>query len=159
PAIMRWPGKVPAGKTSEAITSVLDIFPTLCAAAGITEKELLAMREPPANDRGIDLLPVVNGNLAGTDRPIFFEFHFPQRGVEPSLPLAVRKGKWKLFADHAFSAFQLYDLDRDIGEQQDVAGENEPVMRELKSHLQRWWAQFAGKVDLNAPRKNVPVPS
>jgi arylsulfatase A-like enzyme len=159
PAIMRWPGKVPAGKSSEAITSVLDIFPTLCAAAGISEKELQAMRDPPASDRGIDLLPVVNGNLGGTDRAIFFEFHFPQRGVESSLPMAVRRGKWKLFANHAFTAVQLYDLDRDLGERKDVAAENEAMMRELKAQLQRWWAQFTGKVDLNAPRTSVPVPS
>ncbi len=47
PAIVRWPGKVPAGKIENGIVSGLDWFPTLVAAAGdpnITE-ELKAGKE------------------------------------------------------------------------------------------------------------------
>ena len=34
PAIIRWPGKVPAGKVENGIISGLDWFPTFLAAAG-----------------------------------------------------------------------------------------------------------------------------
>jgi N-acetylgalactosamine-6-sulfatase len=153
PALLRWPGKVPAGKTSEVVTGILDIFPTLCAAATLPRPAGLKL------DGGLDLLPIANGSTKGTDRPLFFEFHFPQRGAAPSLPMAVRRGAWKLFADHDFSAVALYNLEEDIGEQNDLAAANPRRVQALKSDLQRWWTQFADKVDLNPPRKPVPVPT
>lgn len=152
PAIVRFPRRVPAGQVSKAMASVLDLFPTICAAAGV---------EIPAGlklDGGINLLPVLNGKSAA-ERALFFEFHFPQRGVVASLPLAVRKGRWKLFADHQFNSIELYDLEADIGEGRNVAAQHPAIARGLKTELRQWWGQFAGKVDLNAPRTRVEAPT
>ena len=146
PGILCWPGRVPAGRTSPALGSVLDVLPTACAAAGV--------RVPADVDGGIDLVRVANGER--TDRTLFFEFHFPQRGVEPSLPMAVRRGKWKLFADHDFRSVQLYDLEADVGEVRDVAPQKPEVASTLRLDLQRWWRQFP--IELPPKTTHVPTP-
>jgi arylsulfatase A-like enzyme len=104
PGILCWPGKVPAGKTSNAVASFLDVFPTFCAAAGAAIPQGLAL------DGGMDLVRIAKGDLDTTNRSLFFEFHFPQRGVASSLPIAVRRGKWKLFSNFKFDTFELYDM-------------------------------------------------
>ncbi len=153
PGIVRWPGRVPAGQTSDVVASVLDIFPTLCAAAGVTIPAEAKL------DGGIDLLPVINGKGGLAERALYFEFHGEQRGVAASLPMAVRKGKWKLFANHDFSRIELYDLTADIGEQNNVAARQPAIVRKLKAQLRQWWGQFADKVDLKARPTFVPTPT
>lgn len=145
PGIVAWPGRIPAGRASGAIASVLDVLPTACAAAGVPL--------PPDLDGGADLVRLANGG--NLDRALFFEFHFPQRGVEPSLPMAVRRGKWKLFAAHDFSAVQLYDLESDIGEVHDVARQNPRVVSQLQPELERWWEGL--RIEL--PPKTTRVPT
>ncbi|XP_060644094.2 N-acetylgalactosamine-6-sulfatase [Anolis sagrei] len=79
PAIAWWPGHIPAGQVSHQLGSVMDLFATSLALAGL----------PPPSDReidGIDLSPVVlQGKLI--DRPIFY-----YRGNEM---MAVRIGLYK----------------------------------------------------------------
>ncbi|MCI0718052.1 MAG: sulfatase-like hydrolase/transferase [Acidobacteria bacterium] len=153
PMILRWPGKIPSAWTSDAITSVLDIFPTLCVAAGVS------IPKEPGLDDGQDLVSIIQGKTSTSERPLFFEFHFPQRGVASSLPMAVRKGKWKLFADHEFKQVELYDLESDVGEQLNVASQRPDEVRELKTILRHWWKQFRDQTNLKPTRQRMPVPS
>lgn len=153
PGILYWPGKAPAGKVSDEPAGILDVFPTFCAAAGVPVPEGVTL------DGGVDLVALANRKLSTQARPLFFEFHFPQRGDVPSLPMAVRKGRWKLFARHDLSAVELYDLETDIGEQNDLAGQRPEVVRPLREELRRWWAQFADKVDLALKPTRVETPS
>lgn len=153
PAILVWPGRVPAGQVSDAPSITLDLFPTFCSAAGVT---------PPASlrlDSRTDLVGLASGQVKPAERSLFFEFHMPQRGVAPSLPMAVRRGRWKLFSDHEFQRRELYDLQTDPGESSDVAAKNPQVAARLLAELKRWWAQF-GNVDLSttSPRIETPPP-
>nr|XP_056718528.1 N-acetylgalactosamine-6-sulfatase [Euleptes europaea] len=79
PAIAWWPGHIPAGQVSHQLASVMDLFTTGLALAGL---------QPPSDRQidGIDLLPVIlQGELI--DRPIFY-----YRGNEM---MAVRIGLYK----------------------------------------------------------------
>lgn len=154
PAIVRWPGRLPADNSCGAIASVLDLFPTLCAAAGAAIPAGLQL------DGGIDVLRAM-GSRQDESRALFFEFHYKQRGVATSLPMAVRKGRWKLFSNFDFTAVELYDLQNDIGEKSDVAKRHEPVVRDLKSELQHWYARFSAQInaDLRSPRQPGTIPS
>ncbi|MGH9657528.1 MAG: sulfatase-like hydrolase/transferase [Bryobacteraceae bacterium] len=145
PGILAWPGRVPAGRVSNALASILDIFPTFT--------------EVPAEvklDGGVDLVALANGRVP--DRALFFEFHAPQRGVEASLPMAARRGKWKLFATHSLDRVELYDLEADLGERDNVAARNPKVVADLKAELAGWWSQFAAQVELPEKRTPVPIP-
>jgi arylsulfatase A-like enzyme len=138
PGILRWPGVVPANLVTRTIAGTLDLFPTFAAAAGA--------RIPNAGelDGGTDLVRALRRKDELATRPLFFEFRFPQqRGVIPqSLPMAVRKGRWKLFTSEDFQKVALYDLDTDAGEENDIAPARAAVVAELKPLLVKWRAGF-----------------
>ncbi len=86
PCIMRWPGKIEAGSTSDFVCSSLDLFPTFCSLAGIA-----------ADDSRLDgrnLSSVMIEGIGWSDRMLFWEL-----GVHAELGRnpwsAVRSGDWK----------------------------------------------------------------
>jgi arylsulfatase A-like enzyme len=131
PGIVRWPGQVPAGRTSDAIVSTLDVLPTLAALAGVQE-------EVP-RDRKIDGVDQ-RGLFCGTDetgkRNQFL--YYDQNELQ-----AVRVGPWKLRLaglkrlrnwpelDRGTQEAELYHLGRDIGEKQNVASDHPEVVQRL----------------------------
>lgn len=153
PGILHWPGHVPEGHTCPTPASMLDVFPTFVQAAAANAPSEWKI------DGGLNLVAAANAKAQTEERAIFFEFHFGQRGVEPSLPMAVRKGKWKLFSDHKYERVQLYDLSRDIGEQNNVAERNQEVTRQLLAELKAWWRDVGAGVDLDRKSIRVETPS
>ena len=81
PFIARWPGKIPAGKTSDALGVTMDVFATVLAAAGAK------MPDDRVLD-GHDLLPVLT---AGAKSPHDFVF-----GQQNSKLAFIRDARWKL---------------------------------------------------------------
>uniref|UniRef100_A0A8C3W7Y3 Arylsulfatase F n=1 Tax=Catagonus wagneri TaxID=51154 RepID=A0A8C3W7Y3_9CETA len=67
PGLMRWPGRLPAGKVIEEPTSLMDIFPTLAAVSGATVPQ----------DRIIDgrnLLPLLQGDVQRSEHEFLFHY-------------------------------------------------------------------------------------
>ncbi len=123
PFILRWPGRVGAGKVYRKPIVSRDILPTFLSAAGVSHT---------AAFDGVNLLPFLNG--AGTPHESLF-----WRGGNGR---AARKGKWKLveFGDR-FS--QLCDLDADIGERNDVSAKHPEVAKDLRAAWKQWSDQMA----------------
>jgi arylsulfatase A len=89
PCIMRWPGKIPAGKTCREMAWSMDLLPTIARLAGTNA---------PA-DRiidGKDIWPLMSGR-PGAKTPHEAYYYFWDRGLE-----AVRSGKWKLHLVHEY---------------------------------------------------------
>lgn len=146
PAVMQWPGKIPAGIVSKADAAHFDVFATILDAASLPL--------PPKNGaysvHGVSLLPhaLSKGETALPDRYLFWDL-YGQCGA--------LHGKWKLvgeignhhgkFANAVHEAertrFQLYDLDQDLGEQHDVAIQNPAIYFDLKKRHLDWLRQFA----------------
>ncbi len=86
PCIMRWPGKIEAGSTSDVVCSSLDLFPTFCSLAGIASNDLRL--------DGRNLSSVMIEGTGWSDRMLFWEL-----GVHAELERnpwsAVRSGDWK----------------------------------------------------------------
>ena len=135
PAMIRWPGHIPAGRVSDQLVSALDVLPTISAAVG----------SPLPDDRkydGYDLLPMLSGKTDESPRRQFAYYN--------GLTLeAVRKEQWKLHLPRkhanrvywAHSRFDPYrDLDHfvlnnladDIAEKTDLAKQHAQKMAELK---------------------------
>ena len=125
PCIVRWPGRVPAGRDSDAIFSSIDFLPTFASLAGF---------EVP-DDRRIDGIDQV-GLLLGQRETGREHFYFHDAGV--------RQGRWKyLKADAHFHGYaveddrkkteELYDLEADLGEQSNLAAKFPEKVAELKS--------------------------
>ncbi len=118
PALAWWPGEIPPGSSSGEITSTMDFLPTFAALA---EAELPAGRKID----GGNIAPILRG-MAGARTP--YEKFFYYRGMALR---AVRSGDWKLHASG-----ELYNLDRDIGEQEDVSAANLDVVKRLEAYLE-----------------------
>jgi arylsulfatase A-like enzyme len=124
PAIMRWPGRIPAGRVSSQVGIVMDVTATLVAAAGVTVPA-------EAKLEGINLLPVIEGRQAPVERTLYFRNTTGGRQQR-----AVRKGNWKLLVDGP-NTF-LFDLSKDIGERNDLASSRQAIARELRPLLAAW---------------------
>lgn len=113
PMIARWPGVVVPGSRSEEPVSTIDFLPTFGAAAG----EPLPPRQ---TIDGKSLLPVLRGG--GLERDTLF-WHYPADSANwaERAAGAVRQGKYKLVEPYADGKLELFDLEEDIGEQNNLA--------------------------------------
>ncbi len=128
PCIVRWPGKVPGGTVSDAIFATIDFMPTFANLAGF---------EVP-DDRlidGADQTELLLGRSKGGARDTF-----------AYLDNAVRQGRWKyLRAEHKVPNYardrerklveELYDLEADIGERNNLAARYPEKVKELRKLL------------------------
>ena len=123
PLMVRWPGRIQPGSTSDAIVGPIDLYPTILDATGSSH---------PAGHLvdGRSLLPVLE--QTGTlDRQAYFTW-FPH--LIPAV--SVRQGPWKLirrFESHPQypDLFELYDLDVDLGETTNLASQMSDKVKEL----------------------------
>jgi arylsulfatase A-like enzyme len=122
PYFVQWPAKLPASKIFQPMVSVLDITPTVLAAAGVTTAN------NPAFD-GVDLVPYLTGkNTAAPHETLFWRYG----------PLwAIREGNYKLLKVRDDPA-QLFDLANDIGENRDLSAARLEIVDRLKSHYDNW---------------------
>jgi len=81
PAMVRWPGRIPAGTVSTAIMSHQDWLPTFCAMAGAPDTTTKLLRGAPAGNKsfkvhldGYDFLPYLTGQTKASPRESFFYF-------------------------------------------------------------------------------------
>jgi len=139
--IMRWPAKIPAGKTCDELTATIDILPTVAQIVGV---------ELP-QDRIIDgrsILPLMTAQ-AGAKTP--HEAYYYYYGTQLQ---AIRSGKWKLHFPHGYRTMagrpggtggkpskysqdkiglELFDLDSDIGETTNLAEKHPDVVTRLQA--------------------------
>lgn len=125
PMIAYWPETIKLGRRSDHISAFWDFLPTACELAGI---------EAPENIDGISFLPELLGKEQPEHKAMYWEFK-SQGGKQ-----AVRKGKWKLIKldvlDPDKSHFELYDLETDRAEQNDVSEKFPDVLAELKNLME-----------------------
>ena len=148
PLIVRWPGKVKPGSTSDAMVSLTDVMAT-CAAV-VDAKLPTAAAEDSYN-----FLPVLLGTQG--DQPV--REYLLQQTI--SLALSIRRGPWK-YLDHQGSGgnnytrgklrqyalpntdpdapAQLYNLDNDPGERVNLYSKHPEIVKELKAKLEEYKA-------------------
>ncbi len=117
--VIRWPGKVPAGRDNDELMTAMDLLPTFAKLAGA---------ELPA-DRiidGKDIWPTLIGDAESPHEAFFYHGGNSLR--------AVRSGKWKLHWNKG-EPTQLYDLETDIGEKKNVIKQHPDVAERLLGHL------------------------
>lgn len=160
PCLMRWPGKIPAGRVCHEPAMTIDIFPTV---ARLTGAEL-----PNHQIDGSDIWPLLTGDgeaeASAKRKPYFFYWNNELH--------AVRLGPWKLHFPHPYRSLdkpgaggvpgnyvqkqtelELYELDHDIGEQTNVAADHPEIVKQL-SEL----ADAMRQTDLGDSLQNLPGP-
>jgi arylsulfatase A-like enzyme len=127
PLIVRWPGVTVPGTVTDEPAIGPDFYPTLAGAAGV---------EIPAGQvvDGKDLRPLLAGGML-EKRDLLW--HYPHYRSEKIPPYSiVRSGKWKLLKRYgAMQEFELYDLQEDLSEEQDLAGSMPEKVAELNRIL------------------------
>ena len=124
PLIMRWPARLPAGKTSPQVAATMDLPASILAATGTTA---------PAGYRpdGIDILPMLRGDTPVRDRDVFWRINGAARQQR-----AVRSGQWKLLVDG--NQVLLFDLANDPGERNDLAARQAEKVATLRRLYLVW---------------------
>ncbi|MHC4632108.1 MAG: sulfatase/phosphatase domain-containing protein, partial [Planctomycetota bacterium] len=122
PMIVRWPGKVPAGKTSGAAWYFADVMPTLTELAGV---------KPPDNIDGISVLPALLGRKQATDDR-FLYWESPSK----NLAQAVRWRNYKAVRFAQDRSLELYDLAKDVAETNDIAAQHPGVIARIERYLE-----------------------
>jgi arylsulfatase A len=148
PCIMRWPGKIPAGTTCDAMIMTIDLLPTI---AGLVEAGL-----PPHPIDGRDVWPLLAGKPGATNPHDAYLFYYEQNQLQA---VASGDGHWKLQLPHSYSSLagrpgghggvpakyqqikilqpELYDLASDPGETTDVASRRPEVVKQLLEVAER----------------------
>ena len=124
PAIVRWPGVVPAGRTTEQAAVTMDWTATLLAAGG-------AAADPGYPLDGEDLLPVCRGARPEYDRTLFW------RTIARD---AARAGKWKYVKDSGRE--YLFDLATDPGEKTDLRALHPREFDRIRQQFADWNARM-----------------
>jgi arylsulfatase A-like enzyme len=145
PAMMAWPGVIPAGSVSNGLASAIDVLPTI---AEVTAADL-----PERKIDGVSLLPLLKDPYGESPRDTFL-YYYRRNNLE-----AVRLGNWKLVLPHwgrTYEGFNpgkdgqpgganerfnfeggLYDLRRDPGERYNVKYAFPEVFAELMNIVEK----------------------
>ena len=113
---VRWPGKVPAGRTSPFVWDMRDVFPTACELAGV---------DGPDHLDGISVLPTLLGKPQVPRSHLFWEFFGP-------FQQAVRLGSWKGIRFGTAEPLELYQLDGDPHEDHDLATDHPEMVKRME---------------------------
>ena len=115
PMIARWPGNVPAGKTSEHISAFWDMLPTFCELAGV---------ESPKNTDGISIVPTLFGHEDQQKKHEYLYWEFYEKGGRIAVRLGQYKGVRMNVTKNPNAPIELYKVTDDLEEQQDIAAEH-----------------------------------
>ena len=140
PFVVRWPAKVKPGTKNDSLVSTVDFFATAADISGA-----LAKIKPDTAEDSFSFLPVLEGKANASARPSLI--HHSIAGS-----FAIRQGKWKLnlcpgsggwsaprpnvaLKDKKLPPVQLYDLDADPSETQNLLGKHPNQAEKLVAHL------------------------
>lgn len=137
PLIVNWPDKIKRGQVSDHITASWDLLPTICQIAGVSS---------PAGLDGISFYPTLFGGKKQKEHSFlyweYYTYNYNWNKPESKVPRnwldarAVRIGKWKAVSkslpqDDSYT-IELYDLDVDQEEKNDVATAHPDIIKKVK---------------------------
>jgi arylsulfatase A len=137
PMIIRWPGVTKSGTTCSVPVISTDFFPTLCEITGIK------VTDPEVDGKSI--VPLLN--QTGKPKRDAIYFHFPHYHGQSIGPAGViRQGRYKLIEWFEKSidgvntpgAIELFDLKKDLAEQNDLARKKPKRAAKLYAKLKNW---------------------
>jgi len=120
PMIAWWPGTIKQNQISNHVSAFWDFLPTACELAGIAI---------PTGIDGISYVPTLLGKPQPEHEYLYWEFH------EGGFKRALRLGKYKVVQNGISAPFEVYDLEKDLGEQNNIADERAGLIEKVKQIL------------------------
>ncbi len=141
PAVMQWPGRIPAGSVSTGAAAHFDLFSTILEVAG--------MENPDTSGRiaveGSSLLAHITSGGATplTDRYLFWDLYGASAAIHGPWKIVAHlgnhNGKFDKAAVSAKAAqFELFNLDSDFSEKRDLASSHPEIYSDLKERFVAW---------------------
>lgn len=136
PLIVKYPAKGKPGSEIETPVSSIDYFSTIIELTGSSAKGLKTDR--------ISFVSLFKEDKM-KERPLFWHYpHYSNQGVEPGS--AVRLGRFKLIDNFQSGKQELYDLEKDLSETNDISASNPEKTKELFKMLQDWRTKTGAKM-------------
>jgi arylsulfatase A-like enzyme len=141
PCIMRWPGQIPAGSVQSEPAMTIDILPTIAG--------LISAKLPEKTIDGKNIWPLIISDPHVKTPHDAFYYYFNNNELQ-----GMRSGKWKLYFPHTYRSFlgkagredgmpvdythveidlELYDLEKDVSEKNNVAAQFPSVVDSLQN--------------------------
>lgn len=130
PFLMRWPARIAAGSRSDYAGLNFDLFPTFLDLAGATATD-------PGQIDGVSLAPLLEGKAMPDGRELYFVRREGGRAYGGRSYEALIRGPWKILQNDPFSPLELYHLEKDPGETENLATRAPKVFNELSAALAR----------------------
>ncbi len=153
PCIMRWPGKIPANSTNNAMLMTIDLLPTIA--------KLVGAPLPAKPIDGLDVWPLISSGANVKNPHEAYCYYYENNQLQA---VVSGDGRWKMMLPHNYrtlagrpggtgglpvkyeqrkiEAPQLYDLEADIGEKNDVAAEHPDIVAQLQAFVEKARAEF-----------------
>ncbi len=144
---------IKANSKSDVPITNLDIFPTILHYAGITNKRLKL--------DGTNLSPILEEKVSKLDRQLYWHFPIYLQAYDVSdnenrdslfrtrPGSAIRHGDWKLHYYFENNEVELYNLEQDIGERNNLATKQAEKTKEMLSYLKKWWNETKAPIPKN----------
>lgn len=130
PMIIKWPGVITPGSVCEAPVISTDFYSTLLEVSGLPQ-------DKDQHKDGVSLVKLFRGEKSLNRGAIYW--HYPHYGNQGGSPgAAIRQGAWKLIRWYEGDRMELYNLAQDIGEKNDLAGQQPRRARRMKRKLDDW---------------------
>ncbi|MES2773849.1 MAG: sulfatase [Bacteroidota bacterium] len=143
PLIIYWKGKVIAGSMPDLPVSTADLFPTIARAIDKNYRK----------DKSIDgdnIFQMLAKPQAYQNRQLFWHYpHYSNQGGKPGS--AIRQGNYKLIYNYEDETVELYNVVKDIREQNNVAKVNSKMAKGMKDDLEAWLKKTAALFPRNNP--------
>lgn len=133
PMIVKWPKVVKPGSVADQYVMIEDFFPSILEMAQVKNPKLIQTVD------GKSFLPILK-NASDKNQSRALIWHTPNKWITNDGPginyrSAIRKGDWKLVYNYRSNTKELYNLKKDIGEQNDLSAKNPAIVISLSSQL------------------------
>jgi len=154
PLIVYWPGMTKPGSVSTAPVITMDLFPTIVEMAGLP-----ASSAQTAID-GVSFASVLRGGTTPTRDTMFWHYpHHQHYQLGGAMPYgAIRSGDYKLIEFYNDMHVELYNIQTDIGEKNDLAPTEPKKAAELRTRLHAWREKVGAQMPTPNPRYDPSRP-
>jgi arylsulfatase A-like enzyme len=136
PALIKWPGRIPAGQVSRQVGITMDLSASIVAATG-------APLPADARYEGVNLFSILERKAPQVERTLYW------RVTQNRTQRAIRSGDWKLVVDG--SHVMVFNLAKDIGERDDLTYSRPDVAQRLRPMLTKWEAEVDAEALVHEP--------
>jgi arylsulfatase A-like enzyme len=143
PMIIKWPGVTKPGSICSETVISTDFYPTILEIAGLPPK-------PKQHIDGVSMVPLLEGKKSLPRKAVFW--HYPHYGNQGGSPGgAVRSGDYKLIEFYEDNRLELYNLEKDIGEKNNLVEKMPDKTAELHKMLIDWRKEVDAKMPTPNP--------